>query len=441
MTDAPIRATRRGALAVAGSALLAGCGGIVGPFSEDDPVVLDGAELREIADAGAPDLPKRVPVDIGNEHLTDAATRAESLLESAPEPLGPAEVPNGAMREDLSHVRTHATEALEEAGDAPTDYEELDALHDARREARNLAAAWEAIDADLAREDLLASASTVREGIEETRDRHEYVGDDPVRALLAHRAMEDLLFSGARSADVDREHRDGVPENPVTIGELAGDLEAAAAAGESAAHLYERFTGSLDTRQDLRGGFGSAGDALLDEIERRQAELPTEESVRSTVSGDLDDTPAGWALRQFHDQATRRSDVRRARENGRPASAVFEAQERLARIGAFESLAEAVEGGEDFAVESVADARSIRDDAVDAIETALETDANARLTRAGLEGMGGWIRFTDDELARLGEEIEARHLDGEIASYLAVTHVARSMPAASSTVADALEGS
>jgi hypothetical protein len=60
------------------------------------------------------------------------------------------------------------------------------------------------------------------------------------------------------------------------------------------------------------------------------------------------------------------------------------------------------------------------------------------LTRAALEGMGGWIRFADDDLARVGDEVEARHLDQEIASYLAATHVARSIPAASGTVADAL---
>jgi len=439
VTDSPrFRTTRRGALAIAGSSLLAGCGGVGGLFSGSEPVVLDGTELKGIVDAGTPAIPERVPVEISDDYLADATARVETLLGSVPDPLGPGEIPNGAIREDLSKERENAKEALDRVENAATGYEKLQVLRDARRRARALAAGWEAIDAGLTREDVLASAPEVRDRIDEVGDRHGYVGNDPVRAVLAHAAIEGLLVSAKRSATVHREQLEGVPENPVTIGELAGDLEAASAAVAGAAHIYERFTDSLDGGRDLEAHLRSAGDALVEEIETRQGDLPSEDAVVSTVEGDLEDTPAGRALRNLHDDATYTSRITDAQRVGRLASAILQAQETLAGIGAFEAFRETVDGGEDFTVETVAEVRSIRKDAVDAIESARENGSNPRLTYAALEGMGGWIRFADDDLARAGDEVNARYLDNELAAYIRATYIARSIPEASETVADAL---
>jgi hypothetical protein len=430
-------------LALAGSTLVAGCGGI-GGFLGSDPVVLNGAKLEAIGDGSAPEIEKRVPVDIGETYLSEAASRAETLLGSVPEPLGPEEIPNGAIREELSETRESALEALDRADGASTPYEELLALGHARRDARNVAAGWEAIDAGLIREDLEDSAAAVHDRIGETRDRHAYVGEDPVRAVLVHREIEDFLQRAEGDATVDWRGFEGTRENPVALGQFAGHVEAAVAARENAAHVFEAFSGSLSERRDLEGRFEEAAESLLGEVETRREDVPTledGEEISSLVDGDVEDTPAAWALRRLHGEATDTRDVETERSAGRLASAILLAGEKLAHASAFEALRETVDGGEHFVPETVADVRSIREDAVDAIETARDNGTDSRLTYAALEGMGEWIRFADGELARLGDEVEARHLDYELASYLQVTYVTRSIPAASGTVADALASS
>lgn len=436
----PVRSTRRGVLALAGSSLLAGCGGL-GGFLGNDTVVLNGAKVRAVGEGSAPEFEKRVPVEIGEAYLSGAASRVETLLDSVPDPLGPAEIPNGAIREELTEARASALEALDRADAESTPYEELRALGDARGYARNVAAGWEAIDAGLDREDLKDSASEVHDRIDDTRDRHAYVGEDPIRAVLVHREIEDFLQRATEHATVDWRRFEGTRENPVALGEFAEHVETAVAARENAAHFVEAFSGSLPERRDLEGRFGEAAESLLGTFETRREDVPTledGEEISSIVDGDVEDTPAASVLGRLHEEVTDTRDVERDRSAGWLANTILLAGEKLAYASAFEALRETVEGGEDFAPETVADVRSIREDAVEAIETARENGANSRLTAAALERMGRWIRWADGELTRVGEEIEARYLDYELSGYLQATYLARAIPEASGTVADAL---
>lgn len=431
--------SRRGFLALVGTTALAGCGGVPGLGGEQAPTI-DGEALLAVVDGESPSVPETVPVAIGSEYPASATERIGVLLSSVPAPLDEEEVPNAAIREELAAMHDRAREALAEAEGARSAYERLQSLRHARGHAGELSAGWRAIDDGLTREALLEEAVPIRRDVRGLGDRVEYVGADPVRAVLVYEPIETGLARAAAHASIDRETLRMHRESPVSVGDVGGDLERARASLDDAAHLYDRYTASLPDDPALRSTLDSAVAALASRVDRRRRGLPAfdPDDPSGSVGREIDDTPAGWALRELYQRLSYTGRFEDERAAGHPAAAVLLAQEALAQIRAFAALHERVEGGDRLAVETAADVESIRTAAIGAIESARSGARYPGLVRRVATDLAARVEQTDRELADVGDGVEPRWIARDVGRYVVAGAMAEGLPAVSRRVASVL---
>ncbi|RDI69797.1 hypothetical protein [Halopelagius longus] len=434
--------TRRGALALFGSTFLAGCSEL-GVGRGDSGPELDRSKLRTVASGEFPDASRTFPVDISTAFVDENVARARAALDSVPDPLGSEEVPNGAIREEMAHERTSAEDALDRATAAASSYERLDAAVDAREHAANLRGAWRAIDEDLTRAAVAERASSVREDLSAFTDRREYVGSDPVRAVLVHEEFEHRVARADSELDLNSgPQRRYDADNPLAVGETAAAVERARANVAVANHVYDRFTDSLDEPRPLDNRLERAIATLGGRLSEALDDVPREtDGERPTfVERDIEDTVAGMALDDLYGEAR---DARNYRYEGeRPAAAVIRMHRLLAGVEAFRTLRDRVADGESFPVESTGDVAAYRTAAVEAVEAARATDDYPLLTGVELPKVVARLSRADDELTP-GDDgdddaIRARWVRREIATYVAQRHVAEAIPNACRTTGDAL---
>jgi len=435
------RPTRRGFLALAASAGLAGCNGF-GYFSDDRGPTIDGAALSDALVPEPPTMTDRLPVDVEDSYLDEAAAAAREDLAAVPAPLDADDVPNGAIRAELTRMYEDATESLDAASSAESTAGAMSRLRDARADARAAAAAWAAVDGDLDRADVRASAPAVRDDLDAFRVRWRYVGQEPVRAVLAHATIEELVASAGRRLrnPEGRRYRRDHSGGPLAVGELAGEIEAARAATDDAAYIYDRYVGSLDDPRSIGDGLRAVGESLVETLDERREALPGEphDEVSSLVDRDVEGTPIGHALPELRD-AEYADGLEDELATGRRASVVLSVHDTLAQVRAFERLRERVADDEYVRVEAAEDVRAIRDAAVEAVAAAAESDENPRLDRRLLRTVGD-LRFADDQLEQYADrdEVPVDWLVRELGYYVATEARAREIPAASATVAEAV---
>jgi len=428
--------TRRGALACLGA--LAGCSDATPFASGPETVELDGAAIRALVDDAVPALPRRLPLDIGSEHLTATERRARRLLDSVPASLGSEEIPNGAIRQQVRRARERAAESLSTATEASTPFERLEALAEARADARFAAGAWRAIDAGLTREDLADEAETVRANRRTLRERWQYVGADPVEATLVHTAIEDRIASGRSDIAIGEPHRYR-PGNPLGVGEIAEEVERARVAVEDAAHLYDRLTATLDDPVDRRPRLVDARQRLHEAFEDEQDALRSVDRQEPwRIEGvDVEDTPAAEALEELFEPIDP-ADEDEGWADTAPAEALTWAHASFVTLEAFVSLRERVREGETFAIGSAADMGALRTAAVEALRTAEASPAEPALTRHSTAELAEQLRWADEELLDASERVRASWLRNDAATYLTIESRARATPRASERVANAL---
>lgn len=425
--------TRRGALALLGA--LAGCSATT-PLGGGE-TDLDGAAIRAAVAGDAPSIPERLPVGIGSDHLAATERRARTLIDAVPPDLGPERIPNGAIRERIRRKREYAVDSFDRGTAAPTPFERLDAVADARAEARFAAAAWRAVDAGLTREDLTDEADAVRRDRRAFRDRWQYVGGDPVAAVRVHAAIERRVDGGR--ADVafgePRRYRLG---NPLGVGEIAEEIERARVAVDDATHFYDRLVQSVDEPTPLRDRFVGARTTLRDAFESARDALPAVDSEAPwRVEGvDVEDTPAEWALEELYRPIDPRYDD--GWREAPPARSLLWAHDSFVGLAAFRSLRERVATGETFVVESAEDVAAMRSDAVEAVRTASDESSVPVLTRTVLTDVSDRIGHTDDRLSDVDDAVTAARVRRELSTYLVAAARARATPAASERVAEAL---
>jgi len=430
--------TRRGVLAVAGATLAAGCGGL-GGFG-GGTTELDSSALDDLG-ADGPAVRRPFPVEIADAHLEGARERVESALASAPLPFDTDEIPNGAMRAELTECAESARERLAEADAADAPRDRLEALADARESARVVAGAWAAIEGDLAPAVVHRASTDLRTEINETREEWEYVGDDPVRALFAHDAAEELLGVADGQADVPP-----AAEWPATtayrVGEAAGEVAYARAHLADARHLGGQFRDSLATERSLRDTFEGAHTALTETVEARLNDLPATDDVDGAtdlVDADIEDgSAAARALRRLQWWLPDREAI--GARHADLADGVLDRHEWLAGLDGFAVLRDRIESGERFTVGSVTDLRERRAAAVEAVETALAESENRLLARGACARPAAAIESTDRDLARQSGEVPVRFLRSEIGEYAAAAAVAEAVPDACSETLAALDG-
>ncbi|WP_134671505.1 hypothetical protein [Halorussus marinus] len=436
------RTTRRGFLALAASAGLAGCNGF-GYFSDDRGPTVEGAALSEVASTDPPTVTERFPVEVEQSYLDEAAATAREHLSAVPAPLDESDVPNGVIRQEVSRLYEEANEALADAAEATTTADAMGRLRDAREDARAAAAAWAAIDGDLDREAVRASIPTVRRALEEFQFRWRYVGQAPVRAVLAHAQIEERVgFAGRRLRGAGEHHRRyrRRPDNPLAIGEFAGEVESARAAIDDAAYVYDRYVASLGDPRPIGEGLRAVGESLVETLDERREALPGEPHAEasSLVDRDVEGTPIAEALTGLRD-AEYADGLDDELATGRRASVVLSVHDTLAQVRAFERLRERVADGEFVRVETIEDVRTIRDAAVDAVAAAADSERHSRLDRRLLASLGDF-GYADRQIEEYADrdQVPVDWLVPDLSYYVAIEARAREVPAASATVAEAI---
>lgn len=432
--------TRRGALAVLGSSLLAGCSGLGGQSRGDGPE-LDASALREVTEGSLPSLPRTLPVEISPAFLGDRASWPRITLDRVPAPLTSDDVPNGAIRERMSRERASAQDALDRAESAESELHRLDALGDAREHAANLLGAWEAIEDGLTRKAVVREAASVRDDLSAFADRWTYLGADPVRSALVHGELESRARRADRalSSELKRGRRRYDPENPLAVGEAAATIEVARTNVAAVDHIYDRFVDSLAGPTNLRQRFEGAGDTLAGRLREASADLPPEnEETEAIVGRSIEGTPAETALDGLRGRA---ADAREMESGGDdPATELLDMHSLLSAVEAFRTLRDRVTEGDSFTVSSVEDVETHREAAVDAVNAARTADDYPQLTRADLSPVVARLSRADDDIAVHEGTVRPGRIRREISTYIAQRHVAEAIPTASRTVGDALSG-
>lgn len=424
---------RRAFLAVVGAAVAAGCSD--GSLAGGTPTpTIGGDALRDVVAGSLPTVPEPMPVGVERAHVADGAARARSLLDRVPEPLGPDEVPNEAVRRELVDRREHATVSLREAATAPSRFEALAHIARARRTAASVAGAWAASDGTVTTAETAARASPVRERLGAVRERRRYVGDDPVAGVLVHAAVEARLGEAAgRLAELD--HPTNYPDgHALDVGEVASRVEAARAALDDATYLYDR----LDARRDLRPSFEAAAATVAEALRPRRRTLTAGRS-RELVDRDVDDDTA-YLLRILHGGAT--APFRESAAGGPPflARRVLHLHDQLATLHALEAARARVEDGETFPVRTADDVEGYRSAALAAVRDALDAGPHPQLRRHELATVVDIVASVDEELEHVGGTVAAGALGEEVVRYVEARLLAEAVPAASRAVGDALAG-
>jgi hypothetical protein len=422
--------TRRGALALGGATLLAGCGAVPNPL-RPGPVELDGAALARVADRERPTVDHPLPVAVGDAHVADSRERAHAMLAVAPLPLTADDLPNGAMREEITERAEHAREHLAEAVQATGTRERLQLLAHARGPARAVEIAWVYIRGELTAADVRSARESVRDDLRRFRDGREYVGEDPVRAVVVHALVDEWLREADRHVS-DTSGDDSSPVTPLTVGERAGEVEQARATLGDARHVSEQFADSLSDPRSLAATFADARDSLAETIDTRMADEPPEDAELPDLvdgGGDLDGTVAGTALRELHGDLPYQGEfVPETDFSGR----ILWQVETLAQIGGFETLRDRIAAGDHRPVESVEAVNEVRHAAVTAVEDALAESADERLARTELASLASWFDYAGRHIDRRADDdpVELEWVVEDVGLYLQIEVIADAVPAA-----------
>jgi hypothetical protein len=419
--------TRRGVLALGATTVLAGCSGLAGLDGGDEPTIR-AYDLPDIDADGWPEpvVPESVPVEIATTHFDAARSRVTTLLAEVPTPLGPADIPNGHIREQLSDAAADATDGLDDARDAATELVALDALRRARVEARYAAAGWAVADRNLSVDALRREHGQAVSTARSVRDAHEYVGADPVRATLVHAHIEDALTRVIESRVPS--HNEG---HLLSVAEWGETAETAQARLDDARHLDEEFTASLpDDAGTVEETLTDAAETVLADVRSRRAQLPPEPTAEEW---DVPERVIGDLRRDADRGLTRLADA-----NG-PASALVEANRRLTQFEALDDVQKRIDDGDLSRPQTAEAVREVRATAYDALEAALAESPAPELTRTAVTSAAQRVAGADWELTRHEGDVPVSRLDSEVVEYSIATAIGRAAPDVSRQIIETLE--
>jgi hypothetical protein len=420
--------TRRGLLALVGTSAMAGCSGL-GGLAGRRRETIRAYDLPDIDEDSALDPPVQpsVPVEIEASHLDTARTRTTSLLARLPLPLGPDDIPNGHVRRELTDAADDATDRLDEALEADTRFAALRALRHARDQARSAAAGWAVVEDGLTVERVRREHRQSVADARSFREDHEYLGRDPVRAALVHARIETAL---ERAVDETRVHPSHEGSDLLAVAAWGEEAESVRALVADVRQLDAQFTASLPNDVGTVGAtIRGAAERLLSDIRSRRPDLPPEPTAEE------------WGVEERLVADLRRAASRgpkRIAEALGPATAVVDANRRLAYIRALQRVHSRLDEDGGYQIESAADIRSLRTEAYDALQTALEASPVPDLARTVVTDAGGRIASADWELSRIQGEARLSQFDDVVGGYLAGRALARATPEACRQTVDTL---
>lgn len=421
--------TRRGVLTAAGATLLAGCSGLDG-LSDRSEETISTARLPDMTDDGEsePVVVETVPVEIERDLLAERAQRTNELLATLPLSFGPGDIPNGHVRERLVDAADDASSYTDDARTAQSRLTALQSLRRARSHARYAAAGWAYAEEGTTVADLQSEHDAVVRDAESFESDHTHLGADAVEAVIVHARIEQNL---------DRVFDDRDPTSSVDtadllpVAEWGEHAEFARGLVDDSRYLFEQFTGSLPADAgSIEDQLTTAGESLVDELQRRRDELPPEPT--------RDGRDLKWRLRyRMRDEAESRAGY--TSDAPGPAKTVLVGVEGLTDFLAYDRILGRIEDGEQFGIEAAADVHEARERAVDAIRTSLEESPRSELARPVLADAAVAVTAADEELARLRGDVRPTRLHDPVRRYIAATARARSVPTATQQVLDALD--
>jgi len=418
--------TRRGVLGTVGVALTAGCAGLPTLSSGGDPLL--ATRLPDVSDDHDPLVPATLPVEVAPEHVTAHRDRTADILATVPTPLGPEEVPNGRVREDLTGAAATAREALTAAQRAPTERLTLAHLRRARRDARFAAGGWAAVDDGLRRDAFDEEIARVQSEAADVRDELRYRAEDPATAAVTYAPVERWLDRASVTSSREEDLR------VLAVAVQAEAAESSRALLADAEHVPDRYLATVDGgASSVRSTLSEAAESLWTAGRSRRRALPPEREAVNPPEIDVGDTPIEGVLYDLYDGATWTN-----RERAGPAAAVVSATTQHARLSGFERVRSAVVDGERYTVDDERRVHEARGEAVRAHERALDDAAHAGLAHAVLAGTDSLVTRTDRDLARLSTVTRER-LVRPVARYEAAAALARSVPDAVDRTLETLE--
>jgi hypothetical protein len=415
-------------LSAAGAALLAGCSGF--DSDERDSETIPAGRLRGIVPHGdsEPVVVETLPVEIERTKLAASTRRVTELLAELPMPFGPEDVPNGHIRQELTSAATDATDYVTEARTSGSRLVALDYLRRARSEARYAAAGWAFVEDDLTEAALHADHRELRTDAESFRTEFAYLGDDPVTAALVYGEIEGYLHSVLEYGRRPR-HSDSSPL--LAVAEWGDHVETAQTHLEDGRYLYDRFRSTLpEETGSVEATLVIATETMTAELQTRRDELPSEPAD--------DDNELRWRL-QHELRGDAKSSVEHVTELSGPASSLLAATEGLTNFLAYDRLQTRIGEGAQFGVEDMSDVWNARNQAVDAITTALDESPRPALARPILADAARSVYYADDRLSDYDGDVRLSWLDNQLYWYLIATLRAQSIPAASRLTLDALD--
>jgi hypothetical protein len=438
---APLR--RRAFVGLTGTAALTALSGCSGRLPGLGAEALDGDRLAELASRDAPAVPETLPVAVEGSFVADQTAVARDHLAAVPGPFDREEIPNGVIRQRLTHEYESARETIRTVAGLPTPVERLERTGYARTRARGVRAAWRAVESDLTVADVRDSADAVRDDVESFASRWSYVGDDPVRAVVVHAELEGNVRAGRVWTDVDQRRALEREDGPFAVQEVAEDVERARVDVDAGTYLFDRFRASLATERTLRSTFRAARRDLHARIRRQGDAVPDDrvEDPTTLVDRDVGETAGIWALDELVREARYRVRDVDEDDDRRPslASDVVGAAGALCHLRALERLRERIERGEDVSVSSVDDVVALRENAVAAVEAARETDRARVLTRELLPRYARGIeRRGDDQFGHAAGDVSVASAERDAAAYVVAAELCRAVPPAVASVAATL---
>lgn len=432
-------ASRRRVLALVGTAMLSGCNDVprLGSGSESAPTI-EATRLQSAVADDRPSVPGRLPVEIAPAFLDRSFDRAQRFLDAVPSSLDSQQIPNGAIRRELSREHERAAEQVERARDAPTAFERLSKIRHARSDARYVAGAWRFIDGDATRDSMRAAASEVAAEVETAVADHTLVGEDRVRATRVHAAVGRLLDGAAEWAEIPERPRRYAADNPLAVGEAAEDLERAVSSLENAVHILERFESSLDAGRDLTPVVTDAREALRDDLEDVETTLAAIDPEAPWGDADVGQTALGDAI----DDLYQRVRPERRFENvpsSAPAQDLLWIHETLALVRGFERLRERA-ANDPVRITTAGDVRTVRSEAIEAVRASRDETPESELTRPVLSRLASRLAHADRRIQRQSGDVDPDRVRYEVADYFRVTAVARELPDVSNRVAATIRG-
>jgi hypothetical protein len=375
--------------------------------------------LPEGIDMSNPIVVRQLPVDIEQAYVRESEDRVLALLSSVPMPLTQAAIPNGYIRQELIDAGSDATNAVNAARDTQNRFQALLKLHDARVRARYAAAGWGAIDGQMTRAALRSEHQQTVGAAQSLKQRHAYLGSDPIVALLVHARIEHTLSA---VLDGDGPSTYGIDDSVLAVAEWGAHAEQAESFVAESEYVYDRFQAAIpDDSGTIEEQLTTARERLSEELQHRRDRLGPE-------SDDYAQGQIGQLLHRLRSDAERSVDS--VAERDRPASGVLRGTKGLAEFDAYDRLKTRIGDGERVQVTEASDIHDARQAARNAITTALAESPQPAVARHILGELAATLVWTDERLARYQGDINPAQLSDPVREYLSVTLRAKGVPAA-----------